>query len=97
LSFKNTAELNKIIDKEIPVARPQFIRQELLVEGKAYDVYYRDIIECIKALFGDPSFDSVLVLEPEHHYEDATCDKDKHIYHDMHTGCWWWDVQVSIN
>ncbi|KAG1852717.1 hypothetical protein F4604DRAFT_1883476 [Suillus subluteus] len=63
LSFKNSRELNKIID--------------------AFDIYYRDIIECIKVLFGDPNFTQYLVFVPERHYADE--DKTVRLYHDMHT------------
>lgn len=60
--------------------------------GEAFDVYFRDIIECIKALFGDPEFAPYLVLRPERHYADEN--QTTRIFHDMHTGKWWWDTQV---
>ena len=68
------------------------MRDELRVDGKSYDIYYRDVVECIRALFGDSDFDSELLLAPERHYEDASM--NNHAYHDMNTGCWWWDTQV---
>ena len=61
--------------------------------GEAFQVFYRDIIECIKALFGDPEFAPILLLAPEHHYADK--DKTVWVYFDMHTGKWWWATQVD--
>ena len=41
-----------------------------MVAGEAFDLHYRDIMECIKALFGDPEFAEHLILAPERHYVD---------------------------
>ncbi|KIK32509.1 hypothetical protein CY34DRAFT_18999 [Suillus luteus UH-Slu-Lm8-n1] len=65
LSYKNSQELNKIIDTEIPAHRPCFQRKEILVASEAFNVYYRDIIECVKALYGDPEFAQHLIFTPE--------------------------------
>jgi hypothetical protein len=91
LSFKNMTELNEIIDKTLP-GRPHFERHELVIGNEVCEVYFRDVIECIKALFNDPSFTPYLMLVPEKHYTDET--KSKRMYHDMHTGRWWWSTQV---
>ncbi|KAG2110326.1 uncharacterized protein F5147DRAFT_752967 [Suillus discolor] len=82
LSFKNTRELNKIIDDELP-GRPKFKCDQIVVANEVFDVYYRDIIECIKALFSDPSFADFLVFAPERHYADE--DETIRLYHEMHT------------
>ncbi|KAJ6599450.1 hypothetical protein B0H10DRAFT_1959125 [Mycena sp. CBHHK59/15] len=93
LSYKNTRELNNIINKKLP-GRPKFRCKEIIVAGEAYDVYFRDILECIKALYGDPEFAAHLKFAPERHYAD----KDEMIclYHDMHTGKWWWATQREL-
>jgi Plavaka transposase len=92
LSFKTTQELNKIIDDELP-GRPPFKCHKVLVDNEVCEVYYRDVIACICALFGDPDFASMLAFRPEKHYVDKK--KEEHMYHDMHTGQWWWCMQVS--
>ncbi|KAG2148156.1 uncharacterized protein EDB93DRAFT_1240504 [Suillus bovinus] len=69
LSYKNSRELNKIIDKQLP-GRPKFRREQIVIAGEAFDIFYRDIIECVKALYGDPDFADFLVFSPEHHYAD---------------------------
>ncbi len=60
--------------------------------GEAFDMYFRDIIECIRALFSDPEFAPYLVFAPERHYADEN--KTERLYHDMNTGKWWWSTQV---
>ncbi|KAJ6506503.1 hypothetical protein C8R45DRAFT_1050904 [Mycena sanguinolenta] len=40
---------------DLPTGRPAFQREEVFVAGEAFDVYFRDIIECIRALYSDPS------------------------------------------
>ncbi|THH15756.1 hypothetical protein EUX98_g9415, partial [Antrodiella citrinella] len=94
LSFKNTREINKVIDEKLPSSRPRFRCKEVLVAGEVFDVYYRDALECVKALYGDPNFAADLVYTPEQHYADA--DQTVRMYHDMHTGKWWWDTQKVV-
>ncbi|KAG1745470.1 uncharacterized protein EDB91DRAFT_1236355 [Suillus paluster] len=94
LSYRNSRELNKIIDTKIPAHCPRFQRQEILMAGEAFDVYFWDIIECVKALFGDPELTPYLVFAPERHYSDE--DKTQCLYHEMHTGQWWWHTQKQL-
>lgn len=84
-------ELNKIIDEKIP-GRPKFQRREVVVAGESFELYSRDIMECVRALWGDPDFTPHLILEPERHYADD--DHTTRIFHEMHTGKWWWAKQV---
>ncbi|KAI0686991.1 hypothetical protein C8Q76DRAFT_635698 [Earliella scabrosa] len=94
LSFSNTRELNEIIDKKLSSGRPRFTRREIIVAGEAFEVFYRDVILCIRALYGDPEFTGILVFTPERHYSDP--DHTIQVYFDMHTGRWWWDTQKEI-
>lgn len=93
LSYKNSDELNKIIDTSLP-RRPPFKRHEVIVAGESFELYARDIVECLKALWADPDFLPFLVFEPERHYADD--DRTVRLFHDMHTGKWWWATQVRI-
>lgn len=68
------------------------MRKEIVVAGEAFEVYYRDIIECIRSLLGDPEFAPLLLLVPEQHYTDGS--KTEQVYFDMNTGKWWWATQV---
>ncbi|THU96048.1 hypothetical protein K435DRAFT_665236 [Dendrothele bispora CBS 962.96] len=94
LSYRNSDELNKIIDQEIPIQRPCFTRTEVVVAGEAFDLYKRDILECIRALYSSPEHAQYLCVVPERHYSDAnmTC----RLYHDIHTGKWWWNTQKAV-
>ncbi|KAI0704544.1 hypothetical protein C8Q76DRAFT_630995 [Earliella scabrosa] len=94
LSFRNSRELNEIIDKKLSSGRPRFTRRELIVAGEAFEVFYRDVLQCIRALYGDPEFTGILVFTPERHYADP--DHTIRVYFDMHTGRWWWDTQKEI-
>ncbi|KII92122.1 hypothetical protein PLICRDRAFT_103181 [Plicaturopsis crispa FD-325 SS-3] len=93
LSFANTKQLNKIIDNDLP-KRPRFHPRSIKVAGETYDVYFRDVLECVKALYGDPEFARHLVFAPERHYTDA--DRTVRMFHDMHTGKWWWETQKAV-
>ena len=62
--------------------------------GEAVELFSRDIIECLRALWGDPEFSKDLIFEPERLYADE--DMTIQNFHDMNTGNWWWDTQVGI-
>jgi Plavaka transposase len=85
-------ELNSIIDNKLP-ARPQFKRREIVIGGESVEMYSRDIVECIKSLWANPEFASLLAVEPERHYSDA--DHTVRVFHEMNTAKWWWATQVS--
>ncbi|PPQ98035.1 hypothetical protein CVT26_003097 [Gymnopilus dilepis] len=93
LSYKSSDGLNKIIDENFP-GRPFFVPHEIVTNGEAFEFFARDIIECIKALWGDMDFVIDLIFEPERHYADK--DRTIRIYHDMHTGKWWWDTHKAV-
>lgn len=68
LSYKNPGQLNRIIDS-LP-GQGKFKREEVVMAGEAFDVYYGDILACIKDLFGKPEFASSMKFTPERHYAD---------------------------
>ncbi|KAG7096157.1 hypothetical protein E1B28_006830 [Marasmius oreades] len=92
LSFTTNNGLNTLIDT-LP-DRPRFCREEILIAGHSFEFYYRNIIDCIKALWGDPEFAPYLVFAPERHYQDR--EKEVRLYHEMHTGDWWWEIQEEF-
>ncbi|TBU21176.1 hypothetical protein BD311DRAFT_812584, partial [Dichomitus squalens] len=94
LSYKNSQQLDKIIDKELPPCRPRFQRHEIVVAGEAIEVYFRDVLECIRSLFSNPEFAPLLLLVPERHYANA--DHTVRVYFDMNTGKWWWATQKEL-
>ncbi|THU81515.1 hypothetical protein K435DRAFT_873253 [Dendrothele bispora CBS 962.96] len=50
LSYRNVHELDKIIDEHLPSSRPQFKRQEVVVQGRVVEVYFRDILQMCQSL-----------------------------------------------
>ncbi|KAJ7918864.1 hypothetical protein B0H13DRAFT_2433854 [Mycena leptocephala] len=93
LSYGTSPELNKIIDEKLP-GRPKFTRSEVVVNGEVFHLYSRDILECVRALWGDTDFAPYLFVVPERHYIDK--DKTIRMYHNMHTGKWWWSTQEAV-
>ncbi|KAF7342815.1 hypothetical protein MSAN_01997400 [Mycena sanguinolenta] len=93
LSYGTSVELNKIIDEKLP-GRPKFTRSEVVVNGEVFQLYSRDILECVRALWGDADFAPYLFVVPEKHYIDK--DKTIRMYHNMHTGKWWWSTQEAV-
>ena len=93
MSYKSANELNSIIDKNIPWTRPPFQVEEVAVQGEAFEVYFRDINSCVKALYSDPQFSKYMKYAPEKHFTDSFL--ETRMYHDMHTGGWWWSRQVN--
>ncbi|KZT24020.1 hypothetical protein NEOLEDRAFT_1068151 [Neolentinus lepideus HHB14362 ss-1] len=63
LSYKDADTLNKLID-QLP-GRPMFKREEVVVAGEAFEVYYRDVIACIQALYSDAEFAKDMIFVPE--------------------------------
>ncbi|KAF8239233.1 hypothetical protein L208DRAFT_1032773, partial [Tricholoma matsutake] len=82
-------ELNHVIDEKLP-SNPDFQHCEVIVASEAFELFSHNIIECIKALWGDVDFAEHLLVEPEQHYADV--DQTIHLFFDMHTGKWWWCI-----
>ncbi|KAM6491449.1 hypothetical protein JOM56_013018 [Amanita muscaria] len=94
LSFKTVRELNSLIDTKLP-GRPCFRQQSITVGSESVMLYSRDIIESISALYGEPKFAHHLIHRPERQYKKDG-DKRMRVFHDMHTGDWWWEMQKVL-
>ncbi|KAI6011642.1 hypothetical protein EDC04DRAFT_2871056 [Pisolithus marmoratus] len=64
------------------------MRQEQL------ELWCRDPVECIMELIGNLAFDDTMAYVPEHAYVDSK--GTNHIYDEMWTADWWWDVQGKL-
>ncbi|KAF8631684.1 hypothetical protein AX17_005039, partial [Amanita inopinata Kibby_2008] len=93
LSYKNSRELNKIIDSKLP-SLPHFQEKDVTLGEKRFTVYFRDPLKCIEALFGNPDISSELLLVPERQFSDRT--RKEQWFHEMNTGLWWWETQKAI-
>jgi hypothetical protein len=84
-------ELDNIIDSHLS-GPPSFQCIELQIGNEQLEFHCRDALQCIKLLYGDANFVQDLALSPVQYYADAehTC----RIINEMHTGDWWWSIQV---
>lgn len=64
LSYCSVKQMNDIIDMKIS-GRPPFLCKELVIGHERLEFYYRDVIECIRSLYGDPEFTRELAFAPE--------------------------------
>ncbi|KAF8256615.1 hypothetical protein EI94DRAFT_1855746 [Lactarius quietus] len=90
LFYQTPKVLNDIIDQELPGRLP-FKCHDLVIGGDTLQLYFWDILQCIRSLFGDPEFARDMASTPECHYTDHQW--SGHVYSEMNTGNWWWAVQ----
>ena len=64
----------------------------MVIGGETHELHFRDVLACIRSLYGDPEFAQDLVIAPERHYVDR--ERKRRVYSEMHTRDWWWAVQV---
>ncbi|KAI6028229.1 hypothetical protein EDC04DRAFT_2869150 [Pisolithus marmoratus] len=77
----------EMIDVEGNVmAKDRTLRHEQL------ELWQCNPIKCIQELMGNPAFWDVMSYVPECAYADT--DGENHIYDEMWTGNWWWDMQA---
>ena len=62
-------ELNLLIDHNIHGHRPSFKTHDIIVGNDVITLHARDILDCVKALYGDPEFAAFLKFKPERHYQ----------------------------
>jgi len=94
LSYRTVKQLNNLIDHKLP-GWPPFQSKELLISQERLHFHYRDALECIRSLFGDPQYAQDLVFAPERHY--TSHERESHLYHKMYACDWWWTIQVRIS
>ena len=93
LLYRTVDQLNAIIDKGLPGC-PNFGHSELVIGNERLEFYSRDVIQCIRSLYGDPSFAQELTFVLERHYTSR--ERMCQVYNEMYMGDWWWSVQVCV-
>ena len=91
LSYNSVQKLNGMIDTELP-GRPHFQPNVLDIGDEQLEFYSRDVLECIRSLYGDPSWAQEMAFAPERHYTSHA--RMSRIYNELYTSDWWWTVQV---
>ncbi|GJF00252.1 hypothetical protein PsYK624_165340 [Phanerochaete sordida] len=103
LSYENKDRLYKAVD-ELPTG-PKWQRKDIPITGDLTDgngkpltenleVWYRDPVECVQELLGNPMFTNHLAYAPERVYRDHAR-KERNI-DEMYTADWWWDLQSRL-
>lgn len=95
MQFRNSKQLNHIIDQELP-PRPEFVRRTYKLGGEKHEMYMRDSLEVLKELYGRPDLANDMVFAPEKHYVRKG-EGEQRTISDMHTARWWWQMQVRTN
>ena len=97
LRYRSSRDLNQIVDGALP-ARPAFVRRTYQLGGETHELYLRDALGLVEALYGSPEFANELVFAPEKHYVRVGGEGERvswsRRFSDMHTGRWWWKLQV---
>lgn len=58
-------------------------------------MYMRNSFEVLRELYGRPEFARHLIFAPEQHFV-IVGDGEEPEVSDMHTGSWWWWIQVRM-
>lgn len=66
-----------------------------IVMVEKLELWYRDPVECVRELIGNPMFRNKISYAPEQHFQDLA--GERQIWNEMWTGEWWWNTQVSIS
>lgn len=81
----------------IPERCGQWFTKQLSFKDRPKEYFtlrYRDPVDSIKALWGDPAFSKDLVYKPAKMFQEPVEREDKRIYSEMWTGGLWNAAQV---
>jgi hypothetical protein len=59
------------------------------------ELWYRNPMECIEELLGNPALKGAVAFEPVKMYTDK--EGKERVFNEMWTGEWWWKMQVGFN
>ncbi|KAI6161278.1 hypothetical protein EDD17DRAFT_1886951 [Pisolithus thermaeus] len=103
VSFENARSFLKRVDKlrtgpawtcEIIDVCGDIVSEDGRLKHEEVELWRHDPVECVRELMGNPAFRDVMSYVPERAYADAN--GETHIYDEMWTGNWWWDVQSKL-
>ena len=97
LSFANTRALHQIVDG-IPDRAGKWKTKNLSFKDRLLEkhtIRYRNIVDAIKCLWGDPALSKYMVYAPKKVFSDAS--RETRIYNEMWTGSWWHVIQVHLH
>ncbi|KIK13304.1 hypothetical protein PISMIDRAFT_18070 [Pisolithus microcarpus 441] len=101
VSFDNARSLLKYVDKlhtglawtcEMIDVEGDVVTEDGTMKREQLELWWRDPVECVQELIGNPAFWDLMSYVLERAYADAK--GENHIYDEMWTGDWWWNVQT---
>ena len=94
MNINNSRDLNQTIDQLPGYGGWKYTLISVDGSEKTHELFYRNPLDCLKALWADPAFDGHMSFAPEKRYSDRA--KTQRLYTDMKTGDFWWEMQVSV-
>ncbi|KAJ7084764.1 hypothetical protein B0H15DRAFT_951261 [Mycena belliarum] len=64
------------------------------MRGETVELWWRDPVECVRELIGNPMFRDAMRFAPEELYADAN--GDVRVFSEMWTGDWWQEIQKRL-
>ncbi|KAL0960754.1 hypothetical protein HGRIS_005776 [Hohenbuehelia grisea] len=105
LSYKNKKQFLDKIDG-LPTFGPEWVQERIIVPGDRVDeggllmteeleLWWRNPVECVKELIGNPAFRDSVAFAPEKVF---TTEAGRiQIYDEAWSADWWWEIQASHN
>jgi hypothetical protein len=92
LASKSSRDINDYVDK-LP-GTTNFQHHEFKIDGQhiPFDCFYRNALDLVKELLGDPTFAGHLLFHPVRQFTDKG--KRCRQYTEWNTGEWAWEIQV---
>ncbi|KAI6016277.1 hypothetical protein BKA83DRAFT_4465384 [Pisolithus microcarpus] len=103
VSFDNAQSLLKYMDKlctgpawtcEMIDVEGDVVTEDGMMKHEQLELWWCDPVECVWELIGNPAFRDLMSYVLERAYADAK--GENHIYDEMWTGDWWWNVQKKL-
>ncbi|KAJ3831693.1 hypothetical protein F5878DRAFT_516019, partial [Lentinula raphanica] len=98
LTFNNARSMLQKVDS-IPEKCGNWFTKQLAFKDRpneTFTLHYRDPIEAIKALWGDPSLTNEFVYKPAKLFRSSTLTEEERIFSEMWTSSFWHSVQVNF-
>ncbi|KAJ3748191.1 hypothetical protein EV360DRAFT_89847, partial [Lentinula raphanica] len=98
LTFNNARSMLQKVDA-IPEKCGNWFTKQLAFKDRpneTFTLHYRDPIEAIKALWGDPSLTNEFVYKPAKLFRSSTLTEEERIFSEMWTSSFWHSVQGQI-
>ncbi|KAJ7135978.1 hypothetical protein C8R44DRAFT_530934, partial [Mycena epipterygia] len=60
------------------------------------ELWWRDPVECVQELIGNPAFRDAMRYAPEKLYADVQRPEESEVLNEMWTASWWWEIQKRL-